>query len=348
MSDALSKTIPIWCAVINRVLFPELKEAHKLCTPPRCISESEHDQIEQLIPEFVERFIALQLDVSALRGKITKPLRPLWVTQDTGLPAIEPDRSDTTAVILCTSSRRVTEGDVAADGYIQGAGDDNEHWSLGLTPDVFWKHRELLMDTNEHDMPEVIKHLNSTEAAIDMPAGITPTLVSGTASIYVAADSFLEQVETGRFSVVIHCSEQQNDAIRERLKTPYLHLKCRAGRTGSKDLRRELHSLSHLQESNLPFDQVLICCPTGTDLAVGAALYMICKMDAQKLGTGSESGPSALNKADSESLDKEFIRRRLAWISATQPSLKPSRATLLAVNDALLSGNQSRSFKEIF
>lgn len=54
MPDALSKTIPIWCAVINLLLFGGARESHKLRTPTDVVSTSEHAQIEALLNRFVE------------------------------------------------------------------------------------------------------------------------------------------------------------------------------------------------------------------------------------------------------------------------------------------------------
>ena len=56
MPDALSKTVPIWCAVMNRILFPDLRDAHSLYTPPRVVGLSEHAQIEDRLDGFVEDF----------------------------------------------------------------------------------------------------------------------------------------------------------------------------------------------------------------------------------------------------------------------------------------------------
>ena len=53
MPDALSKTIPIWCAVINRLLFEEMHENHMLSTPKDVVSESEHAHIQALLDAFV-------------------------------------------------------------------------------------------------------------------------------------------------------------------------------------------------------------------------------------------------------------------------------------------------------
>ena len=56
--DALSKTVPIWCAVINRAisrLRPEAPEwPLELYTPPGAVSEQEHTQIERRIDSWAD------------------------------------------------------------------------------------------------------------------------------------------------------------------------------------------------------------------------------------------------------------------------------------------------------
>lgn len=56
MPDALSKTIPIWCAVLNRALFPSESAFHAVQFPPDYLGSSEESQIEQRIDGFVEAF----------------------------------------------------------------------------------------------------------------------------------------------------------------------------------------------------------------------------------------------------------------------------------------------------
>lgn len=53
MPDALSKTVPIWCAVINRALFPTETAYHPVQLPPKFLGESEESQIENRIDGFV-------------------------------------------------------------------------------------------------------------------------------------------------------------------------------------------------------------------------------------------------------------------------------------------------------
>ena len=71
------------------------------------------------------------------RAQFKKPLRPIWLTQESDLFKQIPEFQDFYSLILCTASRRVFsgEGDKRCSGgveytYIQGAGDDSESWSL--------------------------------------------------------------------------------------------------------------------------------------------------------------------------------------------------------------------------
>lgn len=83
MPDALSKTIPIWCCVINRAVFSG-EGRHAMYTPPQAVSSSEHAQIASRIDGFVSQFL-----VSQPRIDIVFPFHILTTegylqTQDTG------------------------------------------------------------------------------------------------------------------------------------------------------------------------------------------------------------------------------------------------------------------------
>ncbi|KAI1363461.1 initiator tRNA phosphoribosyl transferase [Xylaria arbuscula] len=193
MPDALSKTVPIWCCVLNRVLFPaaDVKgrgegegegggemEDHRLqlFTPPSVVSRSEHAQAEARIPEHVAALQALDIDVASLRKQIRKPLRPIWVTQDSQFifsSSSSSTETETTIfedfhpVICCTSSRRVRAGgEMSEGGYIQGAGDDTENWApLGLTAPLFWDNADALLATPEPELPALVREIVVAAAA---------------------------------------------------------------------------------------------------------------------------------------------------------------------------------------
>lgn len=184
MPDSLSKTVPVWCCVLNRALFPGLDgRYHDLHVPPGVVSGSERAQMLARVPGFVASFLALRPDLAALRAQVSRPLRPTWVTQETvelgrrvrgGGPEGGDDDDDEDTVIFdafrpvicCTSSRRVAGGEMSGhSGYVQGAGDDTENWALGLTPPVFWDNVDLLLSTPEPALPSLIGTLVAAAAA---------------------------------------------------------------------------------------------------------------------------------------------------------------------------------------
>ncbi|KAI3400997.1 hypothetical protein diail_702 [Diaporthe ilicicola] len=183
MPDSLSKTVPIWCCVLNRALFPELSESHSLYVPPNVVSDSEKSQMLARVPGFVDSLRQLNLDLAGLRAQISKPIRPTWVTQETDISGREDDDDGQIfdsfrPVICCTSSRRITDSEMSGhSGYVQGAGDDTENWALGLTPPVFWDHAEQLLSAPEADLPELIRSL--VASASSTHTGPTATTSNG-------------------------------------------------------------------------------------------------------------------------------------------------------------------------
>lgn len=153
--DSLTATVPIWCAVLNSVVFGE----PSLKLPP-WLPGSAAAQIEERLPGFVARLgnkgRALVRDV--LSGALEKPLRCVWVHAGDGLhedfrPAHEP-RALTFTPVICASVSDQGRAEAQAAGrnrtswaYIPGAGDDEEFWAArhGLTPSLFWRHREALV-----------------------------------------------------------------------------------------------------------------------------------------------------------------------------------------------------------
>lgn len=70
MPDALSKTVPIWCAVLNRLLFGE-GEVH---VPEHVVGESEKAQMESRVKGWVEDArVCLPSPFHPVRLLISKP-----------------------------------------------------------------------------------------------------------------------------------------------------------------------------------------------------------------------------------------------------------------------------------
>ncbi|KAF9302706.1 hypothetical protein BGZ74_004974 [Mortierella antarctica] len=215
--DALSKTIPIWCATINnavrkRALLDLLNQQKKdqepqengqhashdvvmngdqgsttrvcngtkdsiagecventaqtasLLVPaldadkwdtryhslPSLISRSEHAQIAEKIDGFAEKLMRFT-DLTPLTTKLLKPIRPIWLTPQSFLFKNDPPDYSQVGffpVICLSASRVVPEGMEEQDGYlyVQGSGDDEEMWSKGLRPDLFWDNVDWLLE----------------------------------------------------------------------------------------------------------------------------------------------------------------------------------------------------------
>ncbi|KAI5301662.1 hypothetical protein KEM56_001483, partial [Ascosphaera pollenicola] len=159
MPDALSKTVPIWCAVLNRALFPEEAAYHPVQFARDLLGASEESQIEKRIDEHVQAFKGLKLDLNHLKSTAGKPLQLLWVTREHPFPILPENDDDVHTIILCSASKRVHGAEMSEGGYIQGAGDDAEAWALGLTPPVFWENKDVIMKSEDAGLPALIAQL---------------------------------------------------------------------------------------------------------------------------------------------------------------------------------------------
>jgi tRNA A64-2'-O-ribosylphosphate transferase len=76
MPDALSKTVPIWCAVINRAIakrrkLEQMEWSSELYTPPNVVPGSEKAQIEETLDAWAE---ALEVSQAGVGADLRRPL----------------------------------------------------------------------------------------------------------------------------------------------------------------------------------------------------------------------------------------------------------------------------------
>lgn len=187
--DSLSKTVPIWCTIVNilaqiaKCECGRVKEREWKCCACMyqvnvhpSVPNSERSQINALVTRWLSDWQCAALDVRSLLGERQahdmKPLRPVWVRP--GRPLWQdglPSRELAFAPVLCISASTPPAPDQRAYveprleehvvcgvtfpkratgfSYIPGAGDDEDTWSKGLRPDTFWKYRELLLSIPE-------------------------------------------------------------------------------------------------------------------------------------------------------------------------------------------------------
>lgn len=78
MPDAMSKTIPIWCAVVNRAalkLKPELASTDEgwneaLYTPPNIVSAQEKSQIEERMARWVDNLLVSRSGITSEPSRV--------------------------------------------------------------------------------------------------------------------------------------------------------------------------------------------------------------------------------------------------------------------------------------
>ena len=289
---------------------------------------------------------------------LKKPLRPLWVTPEFSSAPQRDIPTTYNTVICCTASRRVIGAEASENGYIQGAGDDSEGWSYGLTPAVFWKYKDQLLSTIEADMPALIQRL--TKSCPD--TGDSDAVRLGSTSLYIG--TILNTSTPELYDGIIVCTNvppsnsgpKPEDARKNGTKI--LHFLCSDGKLGSRALRSHLPLLLPFVRSLNIGDKprkILLACSTGKDLSAGVALAVLCLFfDDECMLTLYTSGyPSAdsagfplpsLTRAladnfkieTSKAIDKSVIRRRLAYITTAKPDANPSRSTLQSVNAFLM------------
>jgi tRNA A64-2'-O-ribosylphosphate transferase len=304
--DSLAKTVPIWVAVINRTLFPERGEflALQCLKGGEGLGESEVAQIESRIGEFAQKFTELGVAVQELRGVLRRPIRLKWATNGAPEPqkaaesgwdmldgieridALKDSKQECNLLVLCSASRRVRGAEVSEGGYIQGAGDDSEGWSHGLTPELFWANKDLLTGSAEDELPEIIRGLvHGTKATDEVE---TPVLVGRTSGLYLAACAAGEAEEEKAaghtadqangaykdFDLVINCNLKDSTASQK-----VIDLACKTGKLGSRDLRAKLPIVKSFVSTTLqhnPDHRILITCESGRDLSVGIAVMILC------------------------------------------------------------------------
>ncbi|CAG8459344.1 17349_t:CDS:2 [Acaulospora colombiana] len=295
LPDSLSKTIPIWCCTINlaikeyrdsknndaRVIskseFSLLQEEldewdtefHSLSS---VISNSERSQIISLIQRFARDLITSGFDISSLSGRLKKPLRPLWFTP---------------------SSNMVDMGSERRQGYVyvQGSADDHEMWAMGLTPSLFWKHREVILDTNdpmecERKVKEIVDgHKASNSELLLSSVELIPHPFNFIGNTNVAIGNYKSANPLTcweNFDCIINCTPEPYSYSEPIPPSPhgnnYLRLSIPEGKKGQNELFASIPiALEFVGKPLEEKKRILIHCKQGIDRSVGIGLAVLVK-----------------------------------------------------------------------
>ncbi|KAJ1303922.1 hypothetical protein OPQ81_008333 [Rhizoctonia solani] len=327
--DALSRTVPIWCAVINRALGLEGQHSG-LFTPPDSVSPSEHAQMEDGITKWAELLNASEYALPPL----TKPLRPFWISPDSSNP--QPPAIDEStpfyAVVCLSASQRVQDGVDRRLGftYVQGSGDDHEMWSKGLTPDLFWRHKSELLACGQDDLEDsiiqIIQDAQTSNGVVTLNPikAVQGRILVGTRVAH--HQMYLGDPDTCATLVLTSDPWQLGDNTSTTLHVRDFYPKQHPTEFLTHTLPLSLEFIrTHLQR---PAWRVYILCKDAKDLSVGIATAAITLFFNE---AGEFIGDSA------HPVTKDLAKRRLQWVLGSCPGANPSRATLKRVNEYLMS-----------
>ncbi|KAK6496213.1 hypothetical protein TWF481_002237 [Arthrobotrys musiformis] len=346
--DALSKTVPIWCAVMNSVLFPGSSEGRaKVELPENAVSGSEGAQISKLIDGFSKQLRELQLDTQKLAAQLRKPMKPVWITRDIDVADVEYTGEEFNPVYLLSASRYLREELQPRDSgtlgqnfvYIQGAGDDHEGWARGLLPITYWENRERLLQTPEAELPEVIDEIvkSGSSNSNSTPDVLTGLSILGKVHSKVAICDLvtyeaLKKAQTPVAGAIV-CYESdlflEGAVEANESRCPEYRTHIPPNKIGSKQLRTKLGEIVKWAGEHLTLDSprpLIIACQTGNNVSVGITIALICQLfDDHGRFISTSTTPN-------QKVDKSIIRQRLSWIISDRTQANPSRATLQAVN----------------
>lgn len=344
--DALLKTIPIWCSVLNLICF---NEAYLML--PKFIPISEYHEILKRLPEFVTEINRLQL-FSKESLNLTKPLMPYFLYPGNS-KNFKPDEKFHSVVCLSASDSRINNGTGNGDltiatpdagcrkvltwHYIQGSADDHELWITQdicqgkLTPKIFWQFYPQLAGHEFITLSEfeLVTRLNelyeehcNTQLEKDSLDQVLMNPVKDTGIYFgqITHDCKYNLPEPVDILIILAAHK-----IRDIPKTvKVFQYNLQSNKKGSKQLREILPKLIPCLPQR---GKMVILCDTGKDLSIGVVLALLCQRFNLDF---SAKDPDTKLKPDKD-LVKQFLNQ-LNGIAI----VNPSRNTLQSVNSYLM------------
>ncbi|GAA5992732.1 hypothetical protein JCM5350_004294 [Sporobolomyces pararoseus] len=360
--DALSKTIPLWCATLNaarqKLLPPDPSNSSvseddwrregTLYTSPQAVGPSEHAQIAKQIEKWATDLASSAYDLTTLKS-LDRPLRPYFVSPSSSFSRHNASDFSTCYPIICASASKLAE---EADGmerargftYVQGSGDDHEGWSKGLTPKVFWDFADEILSASREEIDSTISRildetsistgLASTSISNRSTPSSSTRIRSTRINLAFVVDKLGELPSTTQ-SISVAATKVIPPSRSIDDESDPLDLVAKPGKAGYTsfftNLEKTLELASkQIREENR--DVVIYVRPSDSqseadDLGIAITLILLVRL---------YDDAGSLLSAPPSPISKDLIRLRLQWILEAFPSINPSRAVLNRVNEFLI------------
>lgn len=271
--DALSKTIPIWCCVINRTLAKFKKNWDTELHLPIWVPKNEASQIEKLIPSFVELFEKSGVDLTLL-SQLEKPLRCLWINPQSTLQEVTLEQMSQwpfIPIICVSASNNEYPEKMHSWTYIPGSGDDYESWGIGLTPQIFWDNVETILHEKqtregcEKAVEKLVSNVSKLQARDRTKAQtmqlntFTTAQQIGKTPFFIASKKLFPTLPTKDYGAIIVC-----DSKMEKEEGNVLYLSIIDDKKYKLSLQKSLSKALKFIEFHLRKNStILLLCETG-------------------------------------------------------------------------------------
>ncbi|GES75598.1 tRNA A64-2'-O-ribosylphosphate transferase [Rhizophagus clarus] len=369
--DSQSKTIPIWCCTINNavksfrdsiildsILFKLRKPSESIQQPkgeayltrndeldewdtefhslPSLVSKSEHDQIASLIPQFAQKLLNSGFDIQSLSEKLKKPLRPLWFTPSSNIFLHNlPDYTNMPfyPVICLSASKMVESGTERRKGflYVQGSADDHEMWAKGLTPPLFWKyHEEILNSNNCIECEKIVSRFIQQERLLKLHnSELSNDSFNFIGNTNIAIGNYKSASPPEcwiNFDYIINCTPEPYTSNESTPPFPfnknYLQLPIPEGKKGSNMFYLNIPiALEFIKKPLEENKRILIHCKQGIDRSCGIALAIMVKYFDNKENF-------IKNGINHQNIKKEYIQNKLLYITSFRIKANLTKSTL--------------------
>ncbi|ORY50941.1 initiator tRNA phosphoribosyl transferase [Rhizoclosmatium globosum] len=376
--DSLSKTIPIWCSVLNTAVAEYRKQTsnentasdfatwdtdfHSLSS---VISPSEHNQIQSKIQSLAASVLATpSIDMEYLSTLLKKPLRPIWIAPDTHYFSniIEPNNSgyvkkawtDSTDFefypVICVNASEVAhDASQRRNGfyYVQGAADDHEMWApAGLTPETFWRHEGKLLEAglSDIDCARIAKDLLARERwDVDCSMQSQEALFHwiGETGIAIGGRRAGRPPEClTNFDVIINCGAVEYDDIANISEQMGKRYLYLAIPEGKKGQHMLFESIPIATQFLLESTQRFVSPRVLVHCAQGRDRSVAISLSLMLQFLNNEQKMEYNQRRPRDSFTKKTIQDLLIYIQQYRHIALPSRAFMCRINDYFLSSSR--------